>query len=395
LHHQANWESLEVILPAQDAAYLIMGCESLSLRDELRKEVEKRFSHFDHLPQDYSAAHVSSLTATLSEQLPAHALSGTTPHIMVHLLYLENSLLLHHAEASGHLCQSLGSEAAALASAFPFLTVVWLDLHSIDYLRKYAPDFCQHALDIYLWWEEEAEEIPPSPYEQLTQWQQQLADPALQTKAAVCLQMGSLWEEHHSFQQAMIYYQRVLEYLQLETDSSPLGDTYLGMGRIMMHGGDYYQAQDYFRLALDCIDETDHTRTGDIHRYMGICQYHCRNSRAALALFERSNAAYQAAGDEEALAYNFQDMALVCRQAGQDEEAMRWLEKARDLSEKLEDEKWKREIEKSMQAYQPKASAPPSPPDYTAAGYATEKVPPKDPKMSRRGFLEKFTRRKK
>ena len=410
-HHQANQASMEVILPAQSTGYILMVCESPTLQDHMRKEVETHFRTKDHLLQDYSLFTMRSLVSTLSENLPAEALKGEASDFAVHICYLGNSLLIDKFEGEAELVNNLNEEASALQSAFPFISIIWIDPYSLDYLQQNAPTFCEQALDIYSWWEEK-EVSSNSPYKELQTYYDQLRDFEYASKSRASLEIAAIYESQHSFQQAMIHYQRVLEYMQLEEGvEAPLAETYMGMGRIMMQGQDYYQAGDTFRLALDSIDSDNHTMLGDVYRYMGICRHHSNNRQMALSFFRTSNEAYVKAEDQEALALNYQDMAIIYHQAGEHQQAIDQLESAKEIVQKLEDTHWTGEIEKTIQQYQPpKVDSQPPPPDpetyippisYDAPSYDTPSYPSskaekkKDVKMGRRAFLERFMRRGK
>ena len=389
-HHQSNWEALGIILPTQTPAYILMACESLALRDLLRSQIEKRFSGFDHLLQDYSQLRIQGLVSTLSEQLPAGALSGETSNFIIHLYYLENSLFMDRFEGDQYLPQTLSDEASALSQAFPFYTIIWLDIHSLDYLQTHAPDFCEQAVDIFSWWlDEPAEE--ESTYRSLETFYRQLADPNFEQKTQSSLEIAAIYESHHSYQQAMVHYQRVLEYMQVENAEAPLAETYCGMGRIMMQAQDYFQATDRFRLALDSVDGEDHTQLGDIYRYMGICLHHSGNKQMSLSYFRTSNESYSKAGDLEALGLNHQDMAVVYHQSGEAAQALAQLEKAESYAKQLENERWAIELGKKHEAYQPVKPSPTPQIEYPTPPKKNEK---NKKRMGRRAFFEKFIKKK-
>lgn len=422
VHHQANWESLNVILPAQERGYLLMACETPEVREQARLELEKRHSRLDHHLQAYPEQPLHSLLEALSQDLPASALSGEGSP-MVHLTHMENSLLLGKYEQSELFLWQLAGEAEALQQAFPFVLILWTDMPTVAYLQEQVPVVSENALDTYFWWDPQVREAE-APYEQMDRWRAQLQDESFAPKAQTCLELAQMWEARASYQQAMIWYQRVLEYLQLETDASVLGPTYLGMGRVLMLTQDTYQAIDYFRLALDQIDPGDPLPYGDGCRYMGICQFHVRKLDLALEYLEKSVEAYLQVKDEEALALNYQDMALVYHQQGKAEEALTHLKRAKALAERLEQTEWALEIERSMARYAPKPEAPAVDPFEEAYGYAKaneheaaseEQVesfryppaskttfsnkpsptsPEKKRRMGRRAFLERFMRMK-
>lgn len=423
-HHQANQESLEVILPAQSTSYILMACESMTLRDHMRKEIEQHFSSKDHILQDYSQLNMRSLVSTLSENLPADALKGEKSDYIIHITYLENSLLIDHFEGEGELIKNLEEETNAMNSAFPFLSMIWLDTYSIDFLQEKVPAFCSNALDILSWWEEKEVEHN-SPYEELEKYYAQLGDFEYAAKSTASLEIASIYEAQHSFQQAMIHYQRVLEYMQLEEGTDvPLAAAYTGMGRIMMQAQDYYQAADTFRLALDSVDSDNHTMLGDIYRYMGICRHHSNNREMALSFFRTSNEAYTQVNDQEALALNYQDMAVILHTSGEAEKAIEHLEKAKEIVQQMGDLQWEQVINQTIDEYTPPEVPPPTTTPQTPAyesdfppvayddyyesfseptpAYKKKSPSPSKPKedkketrMGRRAFLERFIKRGK
>ena len=415
-HHQANQESLEIILPAQSSSYIIMACESMEIRDHMRQEIENHYRTKEYILQDYSQLSMRSLVSTLSENLPADALKGENSDYIVHVFYLGNSLLIDHFEGEGELLKNLIDESQALSGAFPFISMIWLDTFSLDFLQKHAPGFCANAVDIFSWWGNEAIENI-SPYEELEKYYAQLSDFEYAAKSQASLEIATIFEGHHSYQQAMIHYQRVLEYMQLEEGTEvPLAAAYTGMGRIMMQAQDYYQAADTFRLALDSVDSEDHTMLGDIYRYMGICRHHSNNSEMALSFFRTSNEAYTKINDLEALALNYQDMAVIHHRNDEAEKAIEQLEKAKEIAQQLEDPEWEKTINQTILEYEPPkvhpSTTPPTPehdPTFPPVAYddyyesysnptpnkEPEKKEEKKTRMGRRAFLERFMRRGK
>jgi len=336
IQHHSTWERMiQLLQPEGEAASLLLiGIDRAADRDRLLEALVPETGELQHLLLDLGNERVRSLVEVLHSRfadLLGGSLDQAVQHV-VHVAYLENTLLQEILAGEEHLLTQLEAEREALRSGFPFRLMLWVDGYLWRRLEHEAPQLWSLFSDRFAFFRTDTEHPGDRTYLRLLELVDQTRTQE-EVAPVLTYEIGHILEEKGLVQAGMEHYERVLE-----TDPEPELALKLheGMAHLYEMEGELSQAAAAYQSALD-LSVPLSTDAARMFAQQGELYLQMQAIEDALEDFGRALKAYENQSDEAEQAHMHRRLAYLRERKGHLDQAVSHYLQAIELLEAMDE----------------------------------------------------------